>query len=104
MHRPARNAAVLFTIAVVLVIAQLVVAQPLPEGDTGIAAQYPNDVGIGSDLDGGFGTEQTPQGLDTIADLQKLAGILTARGYGDDDIAAIMNGNWLRLLRTSWAD
>ena len=30
-------------------------------------------VAIGSDLDGGFGTEQTPTGLDTIADLQKLA-------------------------------
>src|SRR5438045_861488 len=41
--------------------------------------------GIGSDLDGGFGTEQTPRDLDTIADLQKLADILLARGYGDGD-------------------
>jgi MYXO-CTERM domain-containing protein len=49
MHRPARNAAVLFSIAVVLVVPQFVAAQPLPEGDTGIAAQYPNDVGIGGD-------------------------------------------------------
>ena len=26
-------------------------------------------VSVGSDLDGGFGTEQTPRGLDSIADL-----------------------------------
>ena len=37
--------------------------------------------GIGSDLDGGYGTEQTPCGLQTIADLQKLAPLLAARGY-----------------------
>lgn len=57
---------------------------------------------IGSDLDGGFGREQSPNDLDTIADLQKLAGLLAARGYGDDDIAAILHGNWLRLLRHAW--
>jgi Zn-dependent dipeptidase, microsomal dipeptidase homolog len=59
--------------------------------------------GIGSDLDGGFGREQSPVDLDTIADLQKLAGILTVRGYAETDITAIMHGNWLRLLRSSWA-
>ncbi|HET9224394.1 MAG TPA: membrane dipeptidase [Roseiflexaceae bacterium] len=58
---------------------------------------------IGSDLDGGFGREQSPQDLDTIADLQKLAGLLAARGYAEGDIAAIMHGNWLRLLRRVWA-
>jgi membrane dipeptidase len=57
---------------------------------------------IGSDLDGGFGREQSPSDLDTIADLQKLAGLLAARGYGETDIAAIMHGNWLRLLRSVW--
>jgi membrane dipeptidase len=56
-------------------------------------------VGIGSDLDGGFGTEQTPRDLDTIADLQKLAGTLSARGYHDEDIDAIFHGNWLRFFR-----
>lgn len=58
---------------------------------------------IGSDLDGGFGREQAPRDLDTVADLQKLAGLLAGRGYGDDDIAAILRGNWLRLLRASWS-
>lgn len=56
-------------------------------------------VGIGSDLDGGYGTEQTPNDLDTIADLQKLTGILADRGYSDDDIALITHGNWIRFLR-----
>ena len=36
---------------------------------------------IGSDLDGGYGTEQTPEDLDTIADLQNLVEILGSRGY-----------------------
>ncbi len=55
-------------------------------------------VGIGSDLDGGFGREQSPRDLDTIADLQLLAGHLRDRGYREDDVAAVMHGNWLRLL------
>ena len=55
---------------------------------------------IGSDLDGGFGREQSPRDLDTIADLQKMTGLLSERGYTPEDIAAIMHGNWLRLLRT----
>lgn len=56
-------------------------------------------VGIGSDLDGGFGREQSPPDLDTIADLQRLASMLEARGYRSGDIAAIMHGNWEALLR-----
>jgi membrane dipeptidase len=57
---------------------------------------------IGSDLDGGFGREESPHDLDTIADLQKLTGLLADRGYSNDDIANIMYLNWLRLLRQSW--
>src|SRR5262249_22005316 len=57
---------------------------------------------IGSDLDGGFGREQSPQDLDTIADLQKLAGLLAARGHAEADIAAIMQGNWLPPPRPGW--
>ncbi|HEX4588888.1 MAG TPA: membrane dipeptidase, partial [Gemmataceae bacterium] len=58
--------------------------------------------GIGSDLDGGFGTEQSPADVDTIADLQKLAGILERRGYSGDDIGGILYGNWRDLVRRSW--
>jgi membrane dipeptidase len=53
---------------------------------------------VGSDLDGGFGTEQTPTGLDSIADLQKLSPILSQRGYGDVEIDAILGENWLRFF------
>jgi membrane dipeptidase len=53
---------------------------------------------IGSDLDGGFGTEQTPTGLDRISDLGKLAGILEGRGYPSDAIDGVFHGNWLRFF------
>lgn len=53
---------------------------------------------IGSDLDGGFGREQSPQDLDTIADLQRIGELLAERGYAPADVAAIMHGNWARLL------
>lgn len=55
-------------------------------------------VGIGSDLDGGFGCEQSPRDLNTIADLQSLVTILGDRGYSDQEIDGIMAGNWLRVL------
>ncbi len=65
-------------------------------------AGNPRHAAIGSDLDGLFGREKSPCDLDTIADLQKLPGLLAVRGYADPDIAAMMHGNWLRLLRQSW--
>jgi membrane dipeptidase len=37
-------------------------------------------VGLGSDFDGGFGLQHVPDGIESIADLQKLAPILEARG------------------------
>ena len=55
-------------------------------------------VGIGSDLDGGYGTEQTPADLDTIADLRKLPELLERRGYRAADIQGILTGNWLRFF------
>lgn len=61
-----------------------------------------NHIAIGSDLDGAFGTEQSPEDLDTIADLQKLPALLSARGYCDADIQKVMHGNWLRFLRNHW--
>jgi membrane dipeptidase len=61
-----------------------------------------NHIAIGSDLDGAFGTEQSPFDLDTIADLQKLPGLLLQRGYAEDDIEKILHGNWLRFLKSAW--
>lgn len=61
-----------------------------------------NHIGIGSDLDGIFGTEQSPWDLESIADLQKFEFILKNRGYKDSDIDNIFHNNWLRFLRKNW--
>ena len=56
-------------------------------------------VGIGSDLDGAFGVEQTPSDLETIADLSRLPAMLVARGYNSADVEQIAHGNWVRFLQ-----
>lgn len=55
-------------------------------------------VGIGSDLDGGFGLEHIPNGMNSIADLSMLAGALRDRGYCEEDLTKILAGNWLRFF------
>ncbi len=60
-------------------------------------------VGFGSDLDGGFGREQSPSDLNTIADLQNFKPLLSDRGYSDADITAIFSGNWIRKFNEAWA-
>jgi membrane dipeptidase len=57
-----------------------------------------NHAAIGTDLDGGYGIEQCPNDLDTIADVQKIPDLLRARGFSEEDVAKVMHGNWLRLL------
>jgi membrane dipeptidase len=57
-----------------------------------------NHAGIGSDLDGAFGREQSPGDLDTIADLQQIAVLLGQRGYDEASIEKIMHGNFVRFL------
>ncbi len=59
-------------------------------------------VGIGTDLDGGFGTEQGPSDVNTIADLQKIPPMLASRGYAPEDITNIMHGNFIRFLTDTW--
>ena len=59
-------------------------------------------VGIGSDLDGAFGTEQCPHDVETIADIKKIASLFKKRGYTDGDVEGLMHGNWLRFLRNAW--
>ncbi len=61
-----------------------------------------NHIGIGSDLDGAFGTEQSPADLETIADLQKIPDLLRKRGYSEMDIKKVMGENWLNFLRKAW--
>jgi membrane dipeptidase len=60
-------------------------------------------IGIGSDLDGCFGTEQSPADLESIADLNKLPALLAARGFTPEDIRGVMGGNFLRILGAALA-
>jgi membrane dipeptidase len=55
-------------------------------------------VGIGSDLDGCFGTEQTPSDLASIDDLTKIPELLAERGFAPSDVVGVMGGNFLRIL------
>jgi membrane dipeptidase len=57
---------------------------------------------VGTDLDGGFGREQSPMDLDTIADLQRLPDMLRRRGYDAAAIEGILYGNWVRFFREAW--
>ena len=64
-------------------------------------AGHAHCVGIGSDLDGAFGFEQTPRDLKTIADLQRLGGLLLSAGFSAADQAGVLHGNFLRFLRNA---
>jgi membrane dipeptidase len=59
-------------------------------------------LGLGTDLDGGFGLEQSPADIDTIADLQKIPELLQKRGYTNQDIENICHKNWLNFLLKAW--
>jgi membrane dipeptidase len=58
---------------------------------------------IGSDLDGGFGREQCPLDLETIADLRRIPELLALRGYAERDTQHIAHGNFIRFLRDAWS-
>ncbi|MEI7768673.1 MAG: membrane dipeptidase [Chloroflexales bacterium] len=58
-------------------------------------------VAIGSDLDGGLGREQIPREIDSVADMPRIAEALSAAGYADQDVAAIMGGSWLHFLESA---
>ncbi len=62
-----------------------------------------NHIGIGSDLDGAYGREQSPYDLETIADLGRIPTMLHHRGYKSEDIEKVMHQNWIRFLKESWS-
>jgi membrane dipeptidase len=51
-------------------------------------------VGIGSDVDAGYGSDQTPDGIDTVADWVAVGDQVPAEAR-----AGVLGGNWLRFLR-----
>jgi membrane dipeptidase len=52
-------------------------------------------VGIGSDFDG---ISSLPQGIDSAADLPKITGALSARGYSEADLRKLLGGNLMRVF------
>ncbi len=57
-----------------------------------------NHVALGTDLDGGYGNEQTPKEIRRYTDLQALASELSARNYSNADIDRIFHANWLEFF------
>jgi membrane dipeptidase len=55
-------------------------------------------VGIGTDMDGGFGGENIPEEIGTSGDMPKIADALMAGGFAEADVAGIMGGNWVRFF------
>jgi membrane dipeptidase len=53
-------------------------------------------VGIGTDLDGGVGRDETPVEIDTVADLARLGDAVPAQAR-----AGVLGGNWLRWLEAT---
>lgn len=59
---------------------------------------------IGSDLDGGYGTEQCPIGISSIADMNKLKLVFEKRGFSDKEIEGIFIQNSLQFLLDNLPD
>ena len=56
-------------------------------------------VGLGSDFDGGFGSEAAPSEIDTVDELYRVGEALAAAGFSEGEVTQVLSGNWLRLLR-----
>lgn len=55
-------------------------------------------VALGSDMDGGFGADRLPEGIDRPADLPRLTDALRRRGWSEGQLAAFRFENWRRFL------
>ena len=53
-------------------------------------------VGLGSDMDGGFGADRLPEGINGPSDLEKLAEALSSRGWSGEEVAGFCFANWAR--------
>jgi len=58
----------------------------------------PDGVGLGSDMDGGFGRDQLPAGIRSAADYPKLAEAMAREGLSEIETAKICGGNLRRIL------
>ncbi len=53
-------------------------------------------IGLGSDMDGGFGADGLPEGINTPKDLTIITQALREQGWSDEDLAGFAHGNWER--------
>lgn len=60
-------------------------------------------VGLGSDLDGGFGAEHAPGDIASIGDLHSLGPILERIGFSAEDKRGFFHDNFLRVVRRAWS-
>jgi len=56
-------------------------------------------VGLGTGLGGPFGVADLPMGLDSVLDLPVIGDGLKERGYGAEEVTAVLGKNWLHLLQ-----
>jgi membrane dipeptidase len=54
-------------------------------------------------MDGGFGRDQIPLQIETSADLPRIAPALSAAGFSDSDVLAVMGENWMRFFNGNLA-
>lgn len=56
-------------------------------------------IALGSDMDGGFGTDQLPQGIEQPADYSLLLEELARLGWNDTELAGFAHNNWLQWMK-----
>jgi membrane dipeptidase len=52
-----------------------------------------NNIGIGSDLDGGIGLDESPEGLESVGDIGRIGDVVPAEARD-----GVLGDNWLRFL------
>lgn len=65
-------------------------------------AGHKRAVGLGSDMDGGFGATDLPEGIEIPAHLSRLLEALAERGWNEQELAGFAHGNFTRFFSENW--
>lgn len=57
-----------------------------------------DNIGLGSDMDGGLGRDEIPRELTTAADLPRMAEHFSNAGFTDAEVSGLMGANWMRFF------
>lgn len=66
-------------------------------------AGHLHQIGLGTDLDGGFGHEQTPVEMKQYGDLRLFSQLLQNKGYSSKAMEGIWGENWMNFLQKAWS-